>query len=69
MPRRRHERHRAARFLADESFDFGVVLALRATSYNTKAIVELSPGVSDEAVIAMAVCEERVLFTEDLDFG
>ncbi|MCL5405336.1 MAG: DUF5615 family PIN-like protein [Deltaproteobacteria bacterium] len=56
-------------FLADESCDFAVIRALRASGYEVKAIAELCPGVSDEKVMQMSVEEGRILLTEDKDFG
>ena len=57
------------RFLADESCDFAVVRGLRATGYDVVAISETARGAADLAVIAEAVTEERILITEDTDFG
>ena len=57
------------RFLADESCDFGVVTALRTAGHDVSAIVETNPGAEDEAVLALARTEDRVLLTEDKDFG
>jgi predicted nuclease of predicted toxin-antitoxin system len=57
------------RFLADESCDFGVVRVLRASGFDVAAVGEISPRATDEAVIALAVREARVLLTEDKDFG
>jgi predicted nuclease of predicted toxin-antitoxin system len=57
------------RFLADESCDFSVVRALRAAGYEVSAVRDLAPGAPDETVIAMAAQENRVLLTEDKDFG
>lgn len=57
------------RFLADESCDFAVVEALRNAGYDVTAIAEINPGVEDEAVLASAQSESRVLLTEDKDFG
>lgn len=57
------------RFLADESCDFSVVRALREAGYDVTAIVEINPGINDEAVIVLAHSESRVLLTEDKDFG
>jgi hypothetical protein len=57
------------RFLADESCDVAVVSALRAAGYDVSAIVEVSPGAQDAAVLALARTESRVLVTEDKDFG
>jgi predicted nuclease of predicted toxin-antitoxin system len=57
------------RFLADESCDFRVVRALRVAGHDVKAVIEITPGAEDAAVIAMAAGERRVFVTEDRDFG
>ncbi len=57
------------RLLADESCDFGVVLALRAAGHDVVAIAEVSPREKDESVIKRALREERIVVTEDKDFG
>jgi predicted nuclease of predicted toxin-antitoxin system len=57
------------RFLADESCDFRVVRGLRAAGHDVTAVIEISPGASDEAVIELAVRERRIFITEDPDFG
>ena len=57
------------RFLADESCDFAVVRALREAGHDVAAITEISPRATDEAVIERAAREERMLLTEDKDFG
>jgi len=57
------------RFLADESCDFAVVRALREAWHDVKAVVEVCPGVADDEVVRLAIEEERVLLTEDKDFG
>lgn len=59
----------ATRFLADESCDFAAVRALRGAAFEVVAVVEHSPGATDEQVIALSVEHERVLLTEDKDFG
>lgn len=56
-------------FLADESCDFAVVRALRQAGHDVTAIAEISPGVPDEEVAALAEREDRILVTEDRDFG
>ena len=58
-----------ARFLADESCDFAVIRALRQAGHDVLAVVEHSPGATDQAVITLAVEQARVLITEDTDFG
>ena len=57
------------RFLADESCDFIVVRALRKAGYDVQAISEISPSLDDPRVIEKAIREQRVLLTEDKDFG
>ncbi len=57
------------RFLADESCDFAVVRALRAAGHDVVAGSEHSPRAEDSDVIQMALAEERIVLTEDKDFG
>lgn len=57
------------RFLADESCDFAVVRALRATGHDVFAVAELASGSDDAIVMDMAYQENQVLLTEDKDFG
>ncbi len=57
------------RLLADESCDFAVVRALRAVGYDVVAVAETSPRADDEAVMELALRDERLLITEDKDFG
>jgi predicted nuclease of predicted toxin-antitoxin system len=57
------------RFLADESCDFSVVQALRAAGHDVAAVAEIARGADDAAVIDLARSAQRVLITEDKDFG
>ena len=57
------------RFLADESCDLSVVRALRAAGFDVLCISESSPRAEDSEVIRLAVRENRILLTEDKDFG
>ncbi len=57
------------RVLADESCDFAVVRALRRAGHDVTAVVEALPGAPDDEVIRLALSEQRVLITEDKDFG
>src|SRR5919202_1767363 len=59
----------ALRFLADESCDFAVVRALRTDGYDVQAVSEVMPHADDRAVIEQASREQRILLTEDKDFG
>ena len=56
-------------FLADESCAAPVIRALRDAGHDVLAISEIAPGADDNQVLEQAVREERVLITEDLDFG
>lgn len=56
-------------FLADESCDFAVVQALRASGHDVRAVAELWPGAEDSRVMREACLQNRVLLTEDRDFG
>lgn len=56
-------------FLADESCDFGIVRALRAEGHNVLAVAEMMSRSDDRELIDFAASEERILITEDKDFG
>jgi predicted nuclease of predicted toxin-antitoxin system len=57
------------RFVADESCDFAVVRALRSADYDVVAVAEISPRIGDDEVLRLARDGQRVLLTEDKDFG
>lgn len=57
------------RFLADESCDFSVVTTLRDNRFDVLAVTERAPGATDQQVIEFALAEQRILLTEDKDFG
>ena len=57
------------RFLADESCDFSVVRALRSADHDVVAIAEVSPREEDDDVRQRALRDDRILITEDKDFG
>ena len=56
-------------FLADESCDALVVRALRTGGHDVASVAEASAGLSDREVLAWARREQRVVVTEDRDFG
>src|SRR5882724_6473101 len=56
-------------FLADECCHAVIVAALRAAGHDVAHIQETHRGATDEAVIALAAAEQRILITEDKDFG
>jgi predicted nuclease of predicted toxin-antitoxin system len=57
------------RFLADESCDFAVVRSLRAAGFDVLAISEIMIRSIDRDLIEQANREQRILITEDKDFG
>lgn len=57
------------KILADESVDFGIVSNLRNNGLDVVSILEDNPGISDHTVLDMAVKNNRLLLTEDKDFG
>jgi predicted nuclease of predicted toxin-antitoxin system len=57
------------KFLADESCAGPVIQALREAGHDVLAIAEAARGAVDEAVMARALGERRILITEDPDFG
>jgi predicted nuclease of predicted toxin-antitoxin system len=57
------------RFFADESCDYSVVRALRAAGHDVLAVAELMSGADDAVVLDVAFREDRILLTEDKDFG
>jgi predicted nuclease of predicted toxin-antitoxin system len=57
------------RFLADESCDFAVVRSLRAEGYDVLAVSEVTQRSDDRELIEQAHRQDRVLLTEDKDFG
>jgi predicted nuclease of predicted toxin-antitoxin system len=57
------------RILADENIPREAVLALRADGHDVFSASELSAGAQDQAHVARAIAEDRVIITFDLDFG
>ena len=57
------------RFLADESCDFIVVRALRSAGHDVLSVAEAARGAKDPVVLGLAREQNRVLLTEDKDFG
>ena len=57
------------RFLADESCDFGIVRVLRASGFDVLAVSEIMKRSIDRELIEQANREQRILITEDKDFG
>ena len=57
------------RFLADECCDFAAVRSLREAGHDVLAVNEFQCRSVDKEVIALALAENRILLTEDKDFG
>lgn len=57
------------RLLADESCDFQIVRALPAAGHDVLAVGEISPRAEDRDIVDLAVRQNRLLLTEDKDFG
>ena len=57
------------RLLADENIDPYIVEWLRSQGHDVLAIRETSPSISDLEVIRIANSTDRVLITQDNDFG
>jgi predicted nuclease of predicted toxin-antitoxin system len=57
------------KMLADECCDASLVAALRSDGHDVLYAVELLRGASDDEILGRARDEERILITEDKDFG
>ncbi|MBM3860981.1 MAG: hypothetical protein FJ395_15225 [Verrucomicrobia bacterium] len=57
------------KLLADESLEARLVEFLRTQGHDVLFVAEMSPGMSDTEVVALANREQRVLLTNDKDFG
>ena len=57
------------KFLCDESVDGPIVDRLRLDGQDIWYVAEMDPGLSDDAVLAIANREGAVLITADKDFG
>ena len=56
-------------FLADEGVDQQIVERLRLDGHQVAYVAEMSPGISDEAVLLESRGLASVLITADKDFG
>ncbi|HXW28892.1 MAG TPA: DUF5615 family PIN-like protein [Xanthobacteraceae bacterium] len=57
------------RFLADENVSRLVIERLRVGGFDVLSIGETRPGAPDRDVLKAADAEDRILITEDRDFG
>lgn len=56
-------------FLADENVEWSIVTWMRAANYDVLAVKEIFPGAEDDRVLKFSVKEQRILITNDMDFG
>ena len=56
-------------FLANENVPVASIRRLRAAGYDVASIIEDSPGMKDESVLARARAEQRIILTFDRDYG
>ena len=57
------------KLIADEGVDKPVVDALRLSGFDVLYILELNQGARDEFILSLANQEQRILLTQDKDFG
>ena len=57
------------RCLIDECCDAGIVSLLRKDGHDVLYVLEANPGISDDEILMEAFSQNRILLTEDKDFG
>jgi len=57
------------KFLADEGVDKPIVDRLRSSGFDVHYVLETHQGSDDEQVLLLANEENRILITQDKDFG
>lgn len=57
------------KFLANENFPKPSIDLLRSNNMDVLAVVESSPGISDESVMRIADLENRIILIHDSDYG
>jgi predicted nuclease of predicted toxin-antitoxin system len=57
------------RWLADECVGSPTIVSIRSLGHDILYVAEMAAGLSDPAVLALAARENRILLTEDKDFG
>lgn len=57
------------KFLADECCDANMIASLRSDGHDVLYITEFCPGKEDDEVLSKAYNDDRILLTEDKDFG
>jgi predicted nuclease of predicted toxin-antitoxin system len=57
------------RFIVDESTGHAVVAHLRTDQHDVLAVAEVMPQADDDDILHLAVTENRILITNNKDFG
>jgi predicted nuclease of predicted toxin-antitoxin system len=57
------------RFIVDESTGYGVARYLQAQGHDVLIVAETMPEADDSAILQRAFAEERIVVTNDKDFG
>ena len=57
------------KFLVDECTDIQLVELLRANGFDVLYVMETMRGAKDDVILSRAHREDRILLTEDKDFG
>ena len=57
------------RFLLDECCNVELALSLRKEGHDVLYVTESNPSISDREVLQISYSENRILITEDKDFG
>lgn len=56
-------------FLVDEGVDVQIVQRLRRDGHTVEYVAEMGPGLSDAAILELAIRSSALLITADKDFG
>jgi predicted nuclease of predicted toxin-antitoxin system len=57
------------KIIVDESVDYVIARDLQNNGFDISAIIDDSPGISDEDIINKANIEKAIIITADKDFG
>ncbi|HQI42396.1 MAG: hypothetical protein B6D44_02410 [Ignavibacteriales bacterium UTCHB2] len=57
------------KFLVDENVGFTIINYLRDQGYDTKSVSEFFPSRDDSFILKKAIQENRIIITNDKDFG
>jgi predicted nuclease of predicted toxin-antitoxin system len=57
------------RFLADVNVELPIIHSLRRRGHDVLRAYDVAPTASDEEILAMAFAQQRIVLTNDTDFG